>query len=288
MLPMTLSQVIDESSDLDQIPQANIILNQTLKDLNHPTSSTDVSKHTSKLVSDERPERQSGYSFYDDQNDWITWVITAHDHDEHRTWLWSWYPARDLFLSARWDQSEVLHTSTEQGADRRATRVSHEVIRTSQDQLIELYDVHMITPQVSLSFDSLSVPLTGPGRVRIEKTLGPPNSLEDHELNLNDRHHHFIFHKRSALPLCALVLSLLGSYWGLRFSVFNMIISGVLALGITFGLLRQLELIARADHLSVLIAAWSPLGILVLWVLWSLRVSRFFTLCRLRPLTRSS
>ena len=154
----------------------------------------------------------------------------------------------------------------ERSGDQRITR-STTSSRTQEPAMIRLYDVQVITPSTSLSLQSLSVPLSGPGRMRVQKVFGPPNSLQDQDLDLEHVHHAFIFHKRSALPLCALILSILGSCWGLRSSLITRVFCAAGALGVTFGLLRQLELLARAGYISAELAAWTPLTLLSVWMI---------------------
>ena len=214
---------------------------------------------------------------------WSTWVIKSDQHETSETWLWAWMPERAIFISARWGDSKndaqlssttrAPHAESALKLQRNTLNIQSVSQRTPhpKHQLssshIELYDVQLITPHTSLSLDHVSVPLGGPGRIRIQKLFGPPNSLADHQLDPDLVHHRFILHKRSALPLCSLLLCFLGSYWGVRLSTLPMIFYAVGSLAITFGLLRQLELLARAGYISEVTAAWTPLSLLFVWAL---------------------
>ena len=113
---------------------------------------------------------------------------------------------------------------------------------------------------------------------RIHKTFGPPNSLRTTKLKKGNVHHRFIAQKRSALSLSPIPFALLGAYLGLQFSLPVVLIGGGALLGVNFGLLRSLELLARADYISPEFAAWAPISILVLMslIIW-------FKLAKLSP-----
>ena len=255
ILPLTITRLIEKTTKLGPAPQIHQLVGQALDsaqslDLISDQQSQQISNISTQTSHDAQEIKQSEQKNTNTQTcDWSTWVINTQDQEIRETWLWGWSPCRDVFISAHWPDSEH---------------------RADQDTLIELHDVQLISPHHSISLHTLSVPLSGPGKVRIQKVFGPPNSLEDRLLNLDDIHHLFILHKRSSLPLCALILSILGSCWGIRISPIQMLIYSVGALAITFGLLRQLELLARADYIPVLIAAWTPLALLSVWMITTL------------------
>ena len=105
---------------------------------------------------------------------------------------------------------------------------------------------------------------------RIYKTFGPPNSLPTDELKRGNVHHQFIAQKRSALSLSPIPFALLGAYLGLQF-IFPLVLIGAgILIGINFGLLRGLELFARAGYISPVFAAWAPILLLLLMslIIW--------------------
>ena len=267
VLPLTISTIMDQTRKLDHVPKVNTLVGQALESLeavhsvpspSMPTLNQPKSPEpTPHIIPDSKP-----YSFSETQTDkcdWSTWVLTTQDQNNQMTWLWSWSPCRDLLISARWHDPEYLSLNA------KTAYPSHH-LEPYRLNTIKLYDVLVMTPQTSMSLQTLSIPLSGSGRLRMSQVFGPPNSLEHSQLDPNDVHHSFILHKRSSLPLSAIFLSILGSCWGIRHRPPRLIVLGISALTLTFGLLRYLELLARAHHIPAVVAAWLPLIILSIWM----------------------
>jgi lipopolysaccharide export LptBFGC system permease protein LptF len=135
-------------------------------------------------------------------------------------------------------------------------------------QGVELRDLMIKTPTTQIQMKTFTLSLPPLQLDRVHKTFGPPNSLQNHELNFDLTHHRFIFHKRQSMAWLCLIFAIIGACSALLLNLSQcLFVSGVL-LSVGFGLLRSLELIARAGWLSPIIAAWMPDFILVAIASW--------------------
>lgn len=137
-------------------------------------------------------------------------------------------------------------------------------------QAVKLHDLNIQSPDAQLTLKTFSLSLPPLQIDRIHKTFGPPNSLQNHQLSIQSIHHRFIYHKRQSMAWYSILFACIGACAALmlNFSQCLVVFGGLILIG--FGLLRSLELIARAELLSPIIAAWSPVLILVFISLWSM------------------
>ena len=200
------------------------------------------------------------------------WMITMELPDSPReVWFWSadfMTQGMSRVVSARWRIKREISPLIQ------PTPEPHPASPQASEpdiDLMTLRDLRVDSPQAHLSLGILNIPLESLGFKRALSTFSSPNSLDDAQLNSADVHQRFIALKRSALPLSALPLSLLGACWGRRRRartppIYLMLLS-LAALGVTFALLRQLELCARAGLISAQMAAGAPCLILCVWAL---------------------
>lgn len=132
----------------------------------------------------------------------------------------------------------------------------------SQQHLV-LHDLTFSQKKSSLvnlkaEFDSMVMDRPPLQLNRVQQTFGPPNSLNDDQLNLKDVHQLFIYHKRNSLPWSAFNLALLAAYIAFYFETYIVILFSSLLLLFNFGGLRMLELLARSGYISPFFAAWCP------------------------------
>ena len=140
-----------------------------------------------------------------------------------------------------------------------------------QSSKLTLHDVRYVSKQAQLTLGRLDFKLPADMRLsKLYKTFGPPNSLDNDQLD-HSVHHRFIYHKRLALPLLNLILMLVGAWSGLSLNLGGCLIVAVTMVSGGLGLLRALELWARMGHLSPLVAAWLPTLILLIVTAWALR-----------------
>ena len=149
--------------------------------------------------------------------------------------------------------------------------------KDEQDSVIILRDLELFSPQGHFHLKSFQLQRPPLQVERIHKTFGPPNSLQTKALN-HSIHHRFIAHKRDALSLASIPLAILTVYLGLSLSFHYLLLSTAGLVALNFGLLRFLELLARAGHLSAEFAAWTPISILLLGAYWA-----WYKLERLSP-----
>lgn len=201
-------------------------------------------------------------------DEWVVWGLKSdgvsmrpRGEEIAQHYLWCWSPSREILFSAHWDARRRLDTKVSpRDHEQRELRV-----KSGDTFNLKLLDVHLMSPRGVISLGELNLPLIKPRAERVRGTFGPPNSLDDEDLNINSTHHRFILHKRSAAPLTALWLSALGACWGLRRSTALQVSYSTLALGVHFAALRHLELAARADWISPEFAAWAPCSLLACW-----------------------
>ena len=136
-------------------------------------------------------------------------------------------------------------------------------------QGVELRDLLIKAPTTQIQMKTFTLSLPPLQLNRVHKTFGPPNSLQNHELNFDLTHHRFIFHKRQSMAWLCLIFAIIGACSALLLNLSQcLFVSGALLL-VGFGLLRSLELIARAGWLSPIIAAWMPPSLLFIMAIWS-------------------
>ena len=148
-----------------------------------------------------------------------------------------------------------------------------------QQNTIILRDLELFYQDQYLHIDAFTFPRPPLHLDRVHKTFGPPNSLLTKDLD-NSVHHRFIAEKRNALSLSPLPFALIAVYLSLRFN-FYVVLIGASSLVVTnFGLLRLLELVARAAYISAELAAWTPICLLLI-----LSLIAWFKLDQLSPKT---
>ncbi len=125
-------------------------------------------------------------------------------------------------------------------------------------------DVWMWGDGIHAHVESARIELEDPALQGRMAMLGPPNSLPSRQLDLDDVHHRFTWHRRLALPLMAPLWALLGALLGGRVGGARALLLGAGAVTIAYWILRTGELSARAGFGSAVIAAWSPTLLLAL------------------------
>ena len=137
-------------------------------------------------------------------------------------------------------------------------------------QSVHLQDLNIQSPKAHIILKSFDLSLPPLQLDRIHKTFGPPNSLHNQELDPKSVHHRFIYHKRQSMPCYSMLFAIIAACAALllNFSQCLAVLGGLGLIG--FGLLRSLELLARADFLSPVVAAWSPACLLLMISIWSI------------------
>ncbi|MFN3199860.1 MAG: LptF/LptG family permease [Bradymonadia bacterium] len=138
-----------------------------------------------------------------------------------------------------------------------------------------LSEAHLWGPQVKATVGEATVILDAGRWSRKLKMLGPPNALPSDALDLENVHHHFVWHRRLALPSLTPLWALLGAVLGLWLGAGRGLLGGLAVVALAHGLMRSGELSARFSDGSPVVAAWAPVGavLVVLW-LWSRWLSR--------------
>jgi lipopolysaccharide export LptBFGC system permease protein LptF len=184
-------------------------------------------------ISDKKMERQR------------MWLTLIEDRDQHVS-AWGWIPSEQTVFQAQ---------------------LSH-VLSSSKEMLsVSLEDVYLWSPSLQLQLDTLIVQLPASRDFKLFnalKTFGPPNALFNTELDPDDPHHLFTWHKRTSLPSSALPWALLGALLGLWGRSSLSLCIGVGLVALSYSLLRALELHARFEGGAPIVAAWAPVILLYL------------------------
>jgi lipopolysaccharide export LptBFGC system permease protein LptF len=110
------------------------------------------------------------------------------------------------------------------------------------------------------------------------KIFSLPNAGFQSQLDRSNPHHHFIFHKRYAQSALAFLWMILGIITAAQtfFSPFKQTILLCLMILSTYGLMRHLELLCRQNLFSPIYAAWIPLILPILAIVWVARTKQKF------------
>lgn len=132
---------------------------------------------------------------------------------------------------------------------------------------VTAHDAWIWSPDVRAHVDTVTVRLRPGLPHRALGQLGPPNSLPTARLGASP-HHRFIAHRRTALPALAIFWAVLGGLLGARLGGLRAVLSGAVAVGLAYWILRTGELTARAGMMPAWLAAWAPVGLTGLGTLW--------------------
>lgn len=179
-----------------------------------------------------------------------TWLFSSHDNK------------KSLSLKNRSNSISTFHLFS---CDQKEQACLSAWWKTDDEQQtsIILRDLELFYQEQYLHIDTFTFPRPHLDLDRIHKTFGPPNSLLTKDLG-NSVHHRFIAEKRDALSLSPLPFALIAVYLSLRFSFYVVLIGASGLVMINFGLLRSLELVARAGYISAELAAWTPICLLLI------------------------
>ena len=133
---------------------------------------------------------------------------------------------------------------------------------TSDGLALHLDGVHLWSRDLRVRTGQADIRLDDPALLRRLGVLGPPNALRSVALDPTNRHQHFTWHRRLALPALAPLWALLGALLGAPFGGAWATAASAGAVAGAYWLLRTGELSARAGLFDPGLAAWAPFALL--------------------------